>query len=161
MVAAHSVGKVPLRDGNSRAMRPPSSRETDDPSLGIDVDALGGGPLGESGHADDVAGQGHEESRSGGDLDVPDRQREAARPPSPKMLAVAQGTPRPAQESWTIFSSSAVSVANWLIATTVGLPKWAALSRWAARFSRPRSTAAGSACFKESRSAPPCILSAR
>ena len=26
---------------------------------------------------------------------------------------------------------------NWLMATTVGLPKWAALSRWAARFSRP------------------------
>ena len=54
-----------------------------------------------------------------------------------------------------------MSVPNWLMATIVGLPKCAALSRWAARFSSPRSTAPGSDSLSASSATPPCILRAR
>ena len=47
------------------------------------------------------------------------------------------------------------------MATTTGLPKWAALSRWAARLSSPRSTACGSGRFRSSSDEPPCIFKAR
>src|SRR5262249_13678494 len=64
--------------------RPPpsawfSSAEADDPSLGIDVDPFGCRMLGKTGHADDLAGQGDEESCSRGDFGVAHSQRETAR----------------------------------------------------------------------------------
>ena len=47
------------------------------------------------------------------------------------------------------------------MATIVGLPKCAALSRWAARLASPRSTAAGLGSLVCSSGTPPCILRAR
>ena len=54
-----------------------ASRQTDDPAVLIDVDPFGGGPFGQAGHADDVAGERDQEAGPGGDLDVADRQRES------------------------------------------------------------------------------------
>ncbi len=45
--------------------------EAFDPAVLVHVDLLGGGDLGQAGHGEDVPGQGHEEARPGGHLQVP------------------------------------------------------------------------------------------
>ena len=81
-------------------------------------------------------------------------------PPAPCGFASTAATPRAAQPSSNVFTSSAVSVAKRLSATTAGTPKRPTFSTCPKRLAMPLSSAATSSWASESLAAPPFILSA-